>query len=424
MPKATDETLESSTSEPTTTPAGAPADNEQVPATKPEETVETTTSAVEAPEATEQSDADDAKPDPVQEVISKLARPDPAKPAEEKPSAPAKPEAKGDEPEAKAKPELAKPEKLDDDPLHGFSEQERRALKSKTEDRIRSLHRAAKEAMSRATGEENPIHKEFTSILDAPEIKPEIQFVRKEDLSDLIAVQAAINRSAIARQQGRRPTAADLETIKVAHEWMTGKVAGIAGIQPKAAPVAEIRPFDGKLPSEFQDLVDIHGLAEADVRLLAAIKSRQQAPPPQQATREAPPAAPIQPEPTGEGPDMEQVYHAKLIDAFTADGVPAARGEAHRRSLAPVVVELVQSRFPGTTKEDARGVFAALPPEDKFSFFLQAHQRVKVKTSPPARQSLAPATRAPVTGTAPRPSAPAASDDPVAAVVARLARPE
>lgn len=427
MPGEKDDTLDSSTSTPTETPVQAPADNEQVPASKPEDTAEPITPAMEEPqqkakEPPPKPEAKDSKPDPVQAVIAKLAKADPAQPAA-KPAPPPKPDAKATpSPKAAAGDEAPKAE----DPLEGFSDDERKVLNRKTEARIRQLHKEAKEAreaLSKGGEIANPIHKEMVSILDDPAVKGEVQFVGKDDLRDLITVQGAVNRSAIAVRQGRRPAAQDVETIRLAHEWMTGKVAGLVGITPKVAPAATLRPFDGTLPQEYRDLVDIHGLAEADVRMLAAIKLQQTKQTPTQ-HEEAPRQEAAMPADAPEGVDMEAIYHERLISTFEGDGVGRGRGEAYRRSLGPTVLTLVQGKFPGVTKDDARSIFAALPPEDKFSYYLQAHQRVKVSSSRPSNPSPPPPpTRAPITGGTPR-SVGTASSDPVEAAIARLARPE
>lgn len=384
----------------------------------------------------------EAESDPVQQAIAKLSKPDPgtppakaekADPKAPKPSAKAPEQGKPGEP---AKPATAKQpdtassttDLTDLNP----PDDEKARWHPKTRERFDKVFGTLREARTQL--EELTPHaengKQFASMLDEYGVRDDIGFVAPEHLAGVIHAQASINRAALAVQQGRNPARADIEAIA-----SMGKVVdtirqqfGIASAAPAAD--AGIKPFEGDLPADLKDLIEVYGVDEKRVRLLAALEGRpaQAAQPAKpQAHSEAPPPA-QQPAPgRPEGVDMGQLYTRQWLGELreAGDQNPA---QTMRVVLAhPATKAEVMRRFPGTTAADVPAIFNALEPKDRIDVMRAAH-RAMTKPQVPAQSRPSnpppPTHQRTLTGGAPRAAAPAANGDPVAAAIAHLARQE
>jgi len=416
----------------------SPAANEPEPAAEQETPAPNTTSPVEdAPAPEEKAPKPDPKakaapaPDPVQEAMDKLAR-------KSKAPAPTKPDPKA--PEAPAKAEAPKPEKKDpaaqakddrtlkDNPFAGLTGEETSSLKTKTQNRIQELHRRWRDAEDRAASAatQDPLSTEFSQIVNEHKLNEDLQFVPPEHLSGIVKVQAAINRSALAVQQGRRPSPQDVEMVAHTAKQVLGfaKQFGADVDQPSSAP----QPFTGELPADLKDLVEVYGVDEKRVRLLAALEAGPQA---RTAAPAAPPAQPpaAQPAPQAapqpEGVDMDALYAQRAMSSLVSEGVPADRVRAHLVALQPYQATEVQKRFPGVQAQQVPRVFNALAPAERFEITMAAHREMakqsQVRSAHTTPQLPPPRVPAP-SGGAPRKLAAAEDGDPVLAAMARLSR--
>lgn len=356
-------------------------------------------------------------------AIAKAAgKPAPAKPATPPAAAPAA--AKPAAPAATPTPGV------DTDPYHGFDDREKAALNGRTKARIEELNQrwrsAEAERSKLAAAGSQP--DEFTELVKQHQLENDVGFVPADHLAGLMRAQAAIVRSQIAAQQGRRPAAGDLQAASKFFETIDA-VRGQLGLAKPAPTAAEIQPFKGDLPKEAAELVEIYGLPEADVRLLVALKARQAGTAVAGGPPTARPAAPVQAPPMtapqGEGVDMDRLYGQRFIADLTREGVQPAMVKAHFQMLLPLAAAITQTRFPGVSAERVAAVFDALPPQERYNILVEAQRDYRAKSTPQVRPSTPPPPASPpgLNGSAPRRSAPAANGDPVAAAVAFLARP-
>lgn len=383
--------------------------------------------------------ADESKPstpDPVKAAIDRLARPaTPAKPdATKQPGTAAASKASDAQaPDAKPTDEGLKNRTVDD--LDATPEERARWKRGTAErfDRVLSAARTARQELEKVA----PFverGREYSKVLDDFGLHQDIGFVPPEHFAGVVKAQAAINRALIAIDQGRQPAPGDLATF----ETLAANVDRLReqlGVKPKvtastAAPAA-IAPFTGELPQDLRDLVDVYGIDEKRVRLLAALeKSAAALQPPVQPSQQqqpvhptpAPVVQPAQPRPVGV--DMDQLYGRKLVSELSAAGVQNPAEHVRVLLRHPQTRQEVIRRFPGITVADVPQVFDSLDAATRYDILKSAHaaltaHRVPARSTPPP-----PATtnRAlPVTA-APRKAAPDANGDPVAAAIALLAR--
>lgn len=445
-----------------TDPAGTAHDAGTPAATPPVPTVSTPSTSSAPPATPAVSAAPPSKPevsapddDPVRAAIDRLATKDdrprdeqgrfaPQKagaseipaPKAQSPAKPAVPAETG----TPSKPDATKPPEaspgVDVDPYHGFDERGKAEMRQRTRERIEDLHgrwanaeKQLKELQAKA-----PEPDQLNTLISEYELGQDVPFVPAEHLAGLVVSQAAVTRAMMAMEQGRLPAPNDL---KVASDFF-GRIDGIRGslgLTPQQQPPAqaEIQPFVGNLPTDMQDLIDVYGLPEADVRMLAALKGRQQRPSNQQ-QRSVPPAAsaPAVPQPApqqqrGVGVDMNLLYGQRLIAELSRDGVKPEMVQAHYQVLLPLAAQLTQQKFPTVPAERIPAVFDALPPDQRYSIMVEAHKSHRVSQTKASRPSapppLPPATnQGPLNGSSPRVSAPAANGDPVSAAIAYLSR--
>lgn len=368
------------------------------------------------------SDPKPVAPDPVAEAIARLAKPEggtaPAKvdKSVKEPAAPENVKQESESPTAKPKagPTL-------DDPYAGWLEtdQQRNMLKGPTRERINALHKNWKDA---ETHPSRVLGNEFDSMLSQHQLQDDIGFVPPDHLAGLVKVQAAINRSLHAIQQGRRPAQTDLAVYQSLRENLD-QVGTKFGIQTTPAASA-IAPLDGTLSPEYQDLIDVYGMPEQRVRLLAALeqskvdaKPRAQAPQAQQ--QYAPPQQPLP-----EGVDMEDIHSRRVSGILARDGISADRMAPYQKMIEPTMQAIVAREFPGIQPRQIPAVFNAMSPKERADILIRAHTEVRNQQSIPAptKQALAPSTRQPIQRSPMRALAPTQNHDPVESAIALLSR--
>lgn len=387
--------------------------------------------------------------DPVRAAINRLARDgDDGQPRDDKgrfapveaDKAPATP-AKKSAPVATAAPVVAaaqpavpvapaSPAGVDTDPYHGFDDRERAALKGRTRERIEELHhRWSEERKLRETAESKPAEPdEFSSMVTEHKLDEDVPFVAPQALATLVRAEAALTRSFIALQQGRAPDPNDVHVAGMFFQ-RTETIRGQLGLAPAppAAATLEVKPFVGKLSDDEQALVEVYGLPEADVRMLAALRARREA----AARTPSQAAAPVQPiqqaaPPRPTGIDFDKLYGQQLVSNLVTSGVQPAMVNAHIKVLFPLAAEITRTKFPGLAPEHTAGVFDALSAKDRCDILREAHEKYQAKTKPPvpARSTPPPPASHPtLNGSVARRAAASSTGDPVTDAVNLLARP-
>lgn len=366
----------------------------------------------------------ESKPDPVAEAVARLSKPETATtPPAAKPEQPAKAA-----PEEKAKAPPTKDASTTSTTVDDLDvpEAEKGQWKRHTRERFdKVLTTLRSEREARKADEPILTHgREFSSLLNDFNLKEDIGFVPKEHIAGLISVQACVNRGLLAIQQGRVPAQQDraaLETFGQAVDSLRNQF----GVQtaPSQAPAA---PFTGELPADLKDLVDVYGIDEKRVRMLAAIEAGAKAPaqPPVQAAPvqpQAPQAPALQVKP--EGVDMDALYSRRLMGDIAQAG-DQNPGQTLRVLLNhPATKNEVIRMFPGTTPADVPAVFNALDPRSRYEVLAAAHRVMTKPVQPRPSTPLPPPTTqrsVPVTPALRRP-APDANGDPVASAIAYMA---
>jgi hypothetical protein len=361
-----------------------------------------------------------APPDPVAAAIAKLTGDKPAQPA-----APKAPEA----PKAAGAPPGPAVDNLTSDPLHDFNDAQKAALRGKTHERVQELHGRWR-ASERRYEEIAPYvesAKEFQGIVQEHGVAQDIGYVAPDHLATDIKHRAAINRSLLALQNGRQPSAQDLGLVQ-AFGAQADQLRQRLGIQAPAAAPAPLQPFQGELPRELQELITVYDLPEADVRLLAAargLKAPAAAAPPAPAPAAVPPSAPPAPQQADPAAQSDALYARRLVAELAGQGVTDAHGRVAELLRSPATQREVLRRFPGLTAEEVPRVFdTVFDARERYDVLMSVHRMLTKPASPPA-QTLPKATNNPdPRGSGLRPPAPAASTDPVAAAIARLTRSE
>ena len=385
-----------------------------------------------------------SKPDPVKDAIDKLARKVETEKAPKQPEdTPAKAEQKPKDapkaPEAKPTDEALKSRSESNDKsgsakaMPAFSPEEMAALKQSTRTRIETLSSIAKEAREKLAEAEPLVQsgKEYRDLIEGFELREDIGWVPQEHIAGLVKVQAAVNRSLVALNQNRLPSEGDLSLftdLAAQIDTLRSKF----GIASPAAPAPEIKPFEGELPADLKDMVEIYGVDEKRVRLLAAMEGRKASQPAQPSTKPQSPPTPAQPpaqQPVKpRGVDMEVIYARKLVAELGQLGVQNPNEQLRVLLRHPATKQEVIRRFPGTTINDVPSVFDALEPQTRNEIIIAAHKAMtapKVPSRPTNQPPPATTQRGIQTGTAPaRQVASAANGDAVAAAIAHLARPE
>ena len=237
--------------------------------------------------------------------------PDPTDEAEVEPEAVEDPE-----PEVAPTPE---PEVPEDDPYGDeLSEDDRKALGQRATKRIKTLHAKEREAREQlialqsqvdANDSHVKVGQYFNGLIDQHHLAPE-----DVDTAMNLAVGLATNPG---------------QTIPVLEQILDGayQTAGIAKPEVQSAPV----PYAGALPQEYQDLVDVYGMDERRVRLLAGFEAAPATP--------APPPAPPTPPPAPAPVAAPQPQH---VDPMPRAADQQALQEAHALSVAQITTYLME----------------------------------------------------------------------------------
>lgn len=368
--------------------------------------------------------------DPVEKALSKLSRPEPppkppteAKPAEAKPQEAAKADGKTDT--------LTKDPLADlDAPAEEKAQwrQQTRERFDKLLQRTRALHEEYEQAKPYIT-----IGREMSDVLEKFNLHQDVGFVPPDHLAGLIRAQAAVNRSLIAMSQRRQPDPVDLQIVSELGQQVD-RIRQQFNLAPSGFATPEaIKPFEGELPEEFQDLIDVYGFDEARVRRWAALEqaakqqASQAAGKPSAAPAAQPTAAPPS-EAVPTGVDMERLYAQRLMRDLSASGV-ANPSEMVRVLLQhPVTKQEVMRRYPGVTIQDVPRIFDSLEPSTRYEILKAAHRMVANQlTRPPSPSPTPPPPPTnqrglPANATPARAAGNGQSLDPVQAAIARLAR--
>lgn len=360
----------------------------------------------------------EAEPDPVKEALDKLAGP--AKPQslpakEAKPASPpiaATPQQATEKPETA--PKAASPDALTTDPFADYSEQERKALREKTSGRMVELHRRWTDSEAKRK-EVEPLAeagKEYTELLDSFGVREDVGYVPPDHMAGLIRVQAGINRAQLAIQQGRTPAPADLQSLDLLTENVT-RLRQQFGLAPVATTQAALEPLQGDLPQDMRDLVEVYGLPEADVRLLAAIKAKPAAQAPSAPT--PPPAAPV---PPPEPPvQHQQVNPAEAAYAGLLNRTLASEGAGPDQipTLMEGARKSIMRRF-AVDSASAAALFNDMSAKDRFDMLMETHRGSKKALPPPVTRLPPPTTQRSLTGPTPRATTAPSSDAVIAAI--------
>ena len=360
-------------------------------------------------------------PDPVKEAIDRLVK-------KSEPEAPKQPGTAAADPPRDAKAPPGKPtdeglKSRTKDDLDAPPEERARWRRDTADrfDRVLSTARSAREELEKSAPfiEQG---KGYSKILDEFELHQDIGFVPPEHFAGVVKAQAAINRALISINQGRQPAPSDVETF-TALASNVDKIRSQLGIQtPHAASTApSTKPFEGELPQDLKDLVEVYGIDEKRVRMLAALEAGAKAP--AQPAERAPVEPPVQLPAKPVGVDMDQLYGRKLLSEMHALGVQNPKENLRVLLQHPQTRQEVINRFPGITLAEVPAIFDSLDAPTRYEILKSAHTALTA-TKVPVRPSLPPPTHnrsVPTTAT-PRREGPAAGQDAVSAAIAHLAR--
>lgn len=296
-------------------------------------------------------------------------------------------------------------EALLENPLTDYSADEIKTLHGKTRKRIETLCSRWKDAEERAVQ-----GKQFLDIIEKHELQKQIPYVTPDNLADAMTAFAAVNRAHLAIESRRRPAEHDLQIIA---KWaeIAKKTAVAFGVEPlEDAPAPQKKePEADTLPEKFQDMIDILGWPEEDVRALYASTRKKS---PEDARKRPvsknlmdslPPSAP-------EGVDEVAIYHQRLLQELAhATQQTPEMAEAYRLSLSPRVLSLIRAAYPTATDESlARNIYKSLPPEQQYKLFIRAHKGEGAVAIPQKKTPvLSPATRSSPNGAPAKKPAPA-----------------
>lgn len=425
--------LESPTSQPTTAPVetqppqpvatGAAVEKEAAPDTSHPSEGGPKVADVPRDEAGRfaSKDSKQSPPDPVAAAIDRLVKkttpPEPdATTQPGKAAADAKPkDAKA--PEAKPTDEALKNRTTDD--LDAPPEERARWKRETAErfDRVLTAARTAREEVEKSA----PLiekGKEYSGILDGFDLHVDIGFVPPEHFAGVVKAQAAINRSLIAIEQGRLPAPADVETFKTLSANVDNLRAKL-GIQSTAPVTPVIKPFEGELPADLKDMVDIYGFDETRARLLAALEAGAPAPAQPAAAKAPESIQPHTPSAKAVGVDMDQLYGRKFLSELAGEGVQRPSDHVGELLQSPLTKLEVIKRFPGVAMADVPAVFDSLDSQIRYDILKAAHKATmakRVPARPPTPPPATPNRGIPTTTTPRRPATPASGDAVVDAI--------
>lgn len=243
-------------------------------------------------------------------------------------------------------------------------------------------------------------NREFVKVGQFVEGFVEQNKIAPEEFNFLLGMAAAIKRSDPKAIDALEQMADNLRTQ-----------AGVAKPAPQAPQTLAVAPFQGDLPDEYKDLVDVYGMEERKVRIwLAAEKLAEK-----QASKapETPPApaAPQPPAPTpapvaGAPDPQERMADMAIITFLTGDNVPKDKVVDYvQKELWPIMAEMAPegdpTKIPLSMREQAARI---------------AHERVKLQkraSTPPAPAKPTPSSVSSVRGPRPGKTSSRKPDDPL-----------
>lgn len=361
-------------------------------------------------------------PDPVQDAINRLRKPDQATPTKI-PDKPAKAT-----PDAKvAKPEPVKDATKTSTPVDDLDvpENEKAAWKSHTRERFDKVLTTLRTERETRKADEPLIAtgKEFSTLLDEFSLHDDMGFVPREHIAGLISVQASVNRGLLAIQQGRIPAKADREAFSTFGQTVD-HIRSQFGIAPPANPGTSAT-FTGELPQDLKDLVEVYGIDEKRVRMLAALEQSVKAPAqPQQQAAPVQASLPVQSAKPAqeEGVDWSRIYVNKILTDISRVGDRNPQQTLNVLLAHPLTRNEVVKQFPGVTAADVPAVFNALDPKGKYEVLAAAHREMTKQVQPPRPTPPPPATtqRTLPPAATPRRQASEPNGDPVDSAIAFL----
>lgn len=356
-------------------PDPSPGNDEQTPAP----------SAEADPKAGEPKD--EKKPTPLDELrqsLTKSAKTE-EEPKDEDGDEPATDEGDTEEPPADGedKPNKAAKSKPDaddaDSPFKGFTPDERNALGRKASARIVELNTKTKAISEEAKKNE-------------PFVKAGRYFEGIRAKSGM-SVDDAVGAIELQHQYLRGDPAA-IETLDAAADALRAALKMPARISD-APESADIAPFVGALPQEFEDMVRHLGMDETRVRMIAAFEKQQSEP-----KKEKPvaPKAPVTPQPVQRQQEFQPARTSTHVAGFNDDEVAAADaacadllrlkgvtddklGKVMER-LIPLMAEKAPTN-PKTGKPDHRFI----APERRVKAMQIAHQRLVIADAAKAAEA-------------------------------------
>jgi hypothetical protein len=348
----------------------------------------------------------DSPDQPDDKAITPAAKPaaDPAKPIEQEPAKP-KNEV------AQEKPALERVEK--------WTREERQHTKGKVKARYEALfdERDAVRKELEALKPDAEYGRAFKAIEERHNVRDDFQTLNDEQLAWSVKAQASALRAVQAIQQGREPSAKDVQNLDLLRQGLDAVDQAI-GRKPAAAPaplvdVGELEKAIGAAQygdtDALQAILDKAKAAQGAPAKPAAAQAQQAAP--IATPREAQPARQAQPERAWSDRD-EQTALALTKGALTEAGITPDQIDQHyAKNLLPLVLTKIKTL--------EQRVFAAIHPAHRNALIIEANakwQREQASRNQPPAAPRRPATPISATGARAPGRGPAQADSVKAAI--------
>lgn len=281
--------------------------------------------------------------------------------------------------------------KAEDDPLHDYSDEEKRRISHKTRDRVEKLWRERKEFEAKLKETEPLVveGKVWNGIVNRYQLRNDLaEFTTERDeqaVAEAIKFQAAINRASTGRA-----TQNDAQFLATVFDTMeqTREAFGLG--KPQQTPdYKDLEAAIAKAKSDF----DFDALEKALGKLKEGVKPQEPARPAVQ------PQAPSQPpaqQQTAPGPSPDELYYGNkaksdlLSNGISEKDLPDYVG----KTLWPKVLQSLSAAYPG---QNAAQIYQHLSPQVQYDALLTAHREIQKQqaASQPAPKP-APANPRPV----------------------------
>ncbi len=311
------------------------------------------------------------------------------------------------------------------DPLNGWTPQEKKHTKGAVKQRFRELHSKVQELAPDAE-----VGKEWSALIQAKQLTPDIDTLDDDQIAWSLRAQGAAVRAVQAVHRGITPAAKDLEIIDQLRAGIAEVDKAIGRRAPPTDPHSLADAFTGQIPEDLKEAAELAGLSEKETRILAALRSHKPVttPPPQPVTP-APgaPTAPPQQRRTESAPSPEQDEARQIAEAYwakqtnqgiattfklKAEQIPAFFDQ----NITPILGKKLMETYPG--KQPGK-VFQAMLPDLRHKFVMDAVTEHQARQRPtPTPQTTT--THTPLRAGGGSPANPGAPVDVVAAAIDRL----